>query len=71
MSIFKNLSTDSKLDIPFTTNLTTEKAEDFYNLYKENCEGVTSKLSTIEAKINKEFIFTNRTCLLHLFQTRC
>ncbi len=30
MSIYKNLATDSKLDVPYTTNYTTEKAEDFY-----------------------------------------
>jgi hypothetical protein len=41
MSIFKNLSTDSKLDIPYTTNLTTEKAEDFYkNIYTNQLDSI-------------------------------
>jgi len=43
MSIFKNLSTDSKLDVPFNTNFTTEKAEDFYkNIYTNQLDAKKS-----------------------------
>jgi len=41
MSLFKNLATDSKLDIPYTGNFTNEKAEDFYkNIYTNQLDAI-------------------------------
>lgn len=41
MSIYKNLATDSKLDVPFTNNFTTDKTEDFYkNIYTNQLDAI-------------------------------
>ncbi len=41
VSLFNNLSKDSKLDTPFTQNFSTEKAEDYYkNIYTSQLDSI-------------------------------